>query len=96
MINIVDVTRKIGRAHLKHAWILGLLSLGYVAWVAPVALQSMALVASKVWFGAVIGYWVDRALFDYARPGDDDINDGWMYRRTAVVAACILGLSLGI
>lgn len=87
---------RMSNARLKHAWILGLLSLAYVAWAAPVALQSMALVASKVWFGAVMGYWIDRAIFDYARPGDDDVNDGWMYRRAAIVTGCILGLALGV
>jgi hypothetical protein len=95
-VNVAEVTRKIGRAHLKHAYLLGLLSLAYVAWVAPVALQSMALVASKVWGGACMGYWVDRAIFDYARPGDDELHDAWMYRRAFLVGCCVLGLSLGV
>ena len=81
---------------LKHAWVLGFIMVLYVAWTAPVALQSMALVSAKVWFGALSGYWIDKALFDYARPDGEDPVEDWMYRRAIIVAACILGLAMGV
>lgn len=96
VVKVAEVKEKVRNAKLKHAWALGLLSLAYVAWVAPVALQSMALLASKLWLGCVAGFWIDRALFDYARPDDDEMHDGWMFRRAAIVCAAMLGMTIGV
>jgi hypothetical protein len=90
------MTPRLRAARLKHAWVLGIVAFVYVAIVAPAALQSMVLVASKVWFGAIMGYWIDRATFDYARPDPDNIRDTWMFRRVAIQAAAILALALGV
>ena len=73
----------------------------------PVVLYKLSLVS----FGAVLGYWIDRALFPYARPhcflfprepnscGPEHINTAislLMIRRAVVIFAVILGLTLGL
>lgn len=81
----------------------------------PVILYKLCLVT----FGAVLGYWIDRAVFPYARPheampatwevhdasGKYDFHSGQnlslfaallMLRRTVIVFACVLGLTLGL
>lgn len=51
--------------------------------------------------GAVLGYYVDRSAFPYARPDAPAVicNDSRfayaMQRRALIMSACILGVSLG-
>jgi hypothetical protein len=63
---------------------------------APVVLYKSALVT----LGAVLGYWLDRALYPYARPheliGEDWIMSLACLRRALIVIACVLGLTLGL
>lgn len=61
----------------------------------PVTLYKLSLVS----LAAVVGYWIDRSLFHYARPDDlsltaDQVSAAFI-RRALVVAACIVGVSLG-
>jgi hypothetical protein len=64
----------------------------------PVVLYKVALVT----LGAMLGYWIDRALFPYARPHSVCTGtDYWpramaMIRRALIVLACVLGLTLGL
>jgi len=70
----------------------------------PVVLYKLSLVS----LGAVLGYWIDRSLFPYARPhaympwhpGDcKNISVPIaliMIRRAVVIFAVILGLTLGL
>lgn len=73
----------------------------------PVVLYKLSLVS----LGAVLGYWIDRSLFPYARPhcflfphepnscGPEQINTAislLMLRRAVVIFAVILGLTLGL
>ena len=83
-------------ATLLHAWVLGFLAVCYVAWSAPLALESLVLVAAKVWFGALIGFRTDSAVFSYAQPSAEAPNGAWMARQAGVIAACVLGLALGV
>jgi len=101
-------------------WALITLSLLIGLWLLrpeqmPVILYKFCLVT----FGAVLGYWIDRAIFPYARPHTwlpmhGEIAPGGvgsiptlqlsesifpvllMIRRTIIVFACILGLTLGL
>lgn len=63
----------------------------------PVTLYKLSLVS----LAAVAGYWIDRSLFPYARPdcflvgGRDAVFAAAMQRRALIVAACIIGVSLG-
>ncbi len=69
----------------------------------PVTLYKLSLVVAA----AVVGYWLDRSLFPYARP--DDLLAMWsqeplpkflafgaaMLRRALIVAAAMLAVGLG-
>ena len=63
---------------------------------APVVLYKFCLVT----LGGVLGYWLDRALFPYARP-HELLDEEWIMslaclRRALIVLACVLGLTLGL
>ncbi len=75
---------------LLHAWVLGFLAIGYVGYAAPLALQSLVLVAAKVWLGALMGYFLGRAVFP------NDGTDATRFCRVAVMAAAVVGMSLGV
>ncbi|ATG73663.1 hypothetical protein AN401_07165 [Zobellella denitrificans] len=84
-------------------WIIvtGLLLLA-IGWLSPVQLPVVLYKLGLVTLGGVLGYWLDRGLFPYARPHQllDDDPDGpghlSMIRRALIVLACILGLTLGL
>ncbi|MAN51198.1 MAG: hypothetical protein CMG77_04705 [Marinimicrobium sp.] len=79
-----------------------------IALLAPHQLPVVAYKSAMVMLGAVLGYWIDRALFPYARPHilahtspEIDRNAHWarsmaMLRRAVIVLACVLGLTLGL
>jgi len=64
----------------------------------PVSLYKLSLITTA----AVLGYWIDRSLFPYARP--DSINmmphdmlfAAAMLRRAIIVGCAMLGVSLGV
>lgn len=66
--------------------------------IAPSKLPVILYKASLVTFGGVLGYWIDRALFPYARPNQvQRWHQPWAgIRRALVVLACVLGLTLGL
>jgi hypothetical protein len=68
-----------------------------IALVAPHQLGVTAYKLSLVSLAAVFGYWIDRSLFPSVRPDtcSHDDRPAAMIRRAIVVAACIIGVSLG-
>lgn len=85
-------------------WLLiSFLLLYTVAVISPKEVPVILYKLSMVTTGAVLGYWIDRALYPYDRPhsyaesGEDLIPRGLaMLRRALVVIACVLGLTLGM
>lgn len=81
-------------------WLIvaALLSL-VIAIVAPHQLGVTAYKLSLVSLAAVVGYWIDRSLFPYARPDELALTDQQVaaayLRRAVVVGACIVGVGLG-
>lgn len=67
---------------------------------APLVLYKLAL----VFLGGVLGYWIDRSLFPYARPHlflapkryDSILASAVMLRRALIVLAAMIGVTLGI
>ncbi len=61
----------------------------------PVTLYKLSLVS----LAAVVGYWIDRSMFPYARPDELALTDHQVsaafLRRAFIVGACIVGVSLG-
>lgn len=90
-------------------WVfVSLLLIAAIATIAPHQLGVVIYKLALVTLGAVLGYYIDRALFPYARPHkmaatspEVDRNAHWaqslaMLRRAIVVLACILGLTQGL
>ena len=69
-----------------------------LAIVAPTKLPVVLYKCGLVTLGGVLGYWIDRALFPYARPNMvPPYERPWAgIRRALVVLACVLGLTLGL
>lgn len=67
--------------------------------LAPHQLTVSLYKLSLVSLAAVVGYWIDRSLFPYARPDELVLTDAEasaaQIRRALVVAACIVGVALG-
>lgn len=62
----------------------------------PVSLYKLSLVA----LAAVVGYWIDRSIFPYARPDafalfDTKLMAAAMVRRAIVVGCAMLAMGLG-
>lgn len=75
--------------------------------IAPHQLAVLAWSLSKLCLGAYLGYWIDRSVFYYARPGSirvPTVNSppmaivvaASMLRRALIMAAAILALGLGV
>lgn len=91
-------------------WLLGaLLTTTVVGVIAPHQLGVLIWSLSKLCLGAYLGYWIDRGIFCYARPGvvveaAKQGGDGvawtvacWcMMRRAVIIAAAVLALGLGV
>lgn len=63
----------------------------------PVSLYKLSLITTA----AVVGYWIDRSLFPYARPDDTRLTDARersaaMLRRAIIVGCAMLAVSLGM
>lgn len=65
----------------------------------PVVIYKLSLIS----LAAVLGYWLDRSLFPYARPDYFQMNDdeqrlfaGAMLRRAVIVAAVCLAVAMGL
>lgn len=80
-----------------------------IAVIAPQQLPVTAYKLSLVSLAAVAGYWLDRSLFPYARPDQFrnwrgqflvDSPEAIVFivaqiRRALIIAACVVGVSLG-
>lgn len=88
-------------------WLIGaLIATCIVGWLYPHQLGVLLWSLSKLSLGAYLGYWIDRSIFRYARPGSIDWRDagphtayllaGCMLRRALIIAAAILALGLGV
>lgn len=73
-----------------------------VALIAPYQLGVLVWSLCKLTLGAYLGYWIDRTIFPYARPGhafDEGRHaDGASasLRRAVIMAATILALGSGV
>lgn len=83
-------------------WLLvTIVLLGIIAVLKPENLTLSLYKLSLITMAAVIGYWIDRSLFPYARPDDLVLTDAIeraaaMLRRAIIVGAAMLGVSLGM
>lgn len=70
-----------------------------LAAVRPEQLQVVLYKCLLVTLGAVLAYWLDRALFPNGRPDNSkqgfELIGAWL-RRALIVLGCVLGLTLGL
>lgn len=82
-------------------WVISCLLTGIIYLVAPHQLPVTLYKLSLISVAAVVGYWIDRSQFPYARPdifevgGRDTAFAAAQLRRAIIVAACIIGVALG-
>lgn len=81
-------------------WLIStLIVLLLMALAAPEQMPVIGYKLALVMLGAVLAYWIDRALFPYARPhacaGEWPLAMASI-RRALIVLACVLGLTLGL
>ena len=94
----MEIDRKIVR---MLDWIVISILLAIAIYVlAPHQLGVSLYKLSLVSLAAVVGYYIDRSLFPYARPDDISVEPGIetaaaQIRRAIIVAACIVGVALG-
>lgn len=71
--------------------VLAAIMIGLVAWLAWTQITVLILKTAEISLGAFLGYWLDRHLFPYARPGDltaDNTANVWTeFDRTGYVYA---------
>ncbi|MBU0593372.1 MAG: putative holin [Gammaproteobacteria bacterium] len=77
--------------------------IGIIWWLAPQQLPVTMYKISLITLAGLVGYWLDRSLFPYARPDAfvaSHVNDtrfsAAMIRRAVIVGSTILGVSLGV
>ena len=67
------------RAPRNSLWLIAAAALlGIIALVSPVQLPVVLYKAALIALAAVLGYWLDRTLFPYARP-DGYLSTDWRY-----------------
>lgn len=84
--------------------ILALLCATIVGLLYPHQLGVLLWSLTKLSFGAYLGYWIDRSIFPYARPGNFTYSSAhsmtaWamlMLRRALIIAAALIALGLGV
>lgn len=88
-------------------WLLAALILAaLVGWLHPHQIGVLLWSLLKLSAGAYLGYWIDRTIFYYARPGSVDVREAkqhtayvlaaCMVRRALIMAAAIIALGLGV
>jgi hypothetical protein len=84
-------------------WMLvTLLLIALIAALAPQQLPVSLYKLSLITMAAVVGYWIDRSLFPYARPDNQSIQPydmivaAAMLRRAIIVGCAMLAVSLGV
>ncbi|WNL39842.1 putative holin [Halomonas sp. PAMB 3232] len=85
-------------------WLVGAIITSIVVGILyPHQLGVLLWSLTKLCWGAYLGYWIDRSMFPYARPGawvdsdaDRPLLPQFMLRRVIIIAAAILALGLGV
>lgn len=85
---------------MKFFSLLAILLVALIFFLAPQQVPVMAYKFAVVLLAAVVGYWLDRHLFPYARPDrlDDESYsaNAAMLRRAIIVAAIVIGVAIAV
>jgi hypothetical protein len=80
-------------------WVWTLVFFAIVILLKPVQIGVFVWGLLKLSTAAAGGYWVDRIVFPYARPGIDPSSETerwWMLRRAIIMAAAILAMGANL
>ncbi|MEX0732862.1 MAG: putative holin [Aquisalimonadaceae bacterium] len=88
-------------------WLLAaVVATAVVGLLHPYQLGVLVWSLSKLALGAWLGYWIDRSIFYYARPGSISVHNpnvatayvlaAAMLRRALIIAAALIALGLGV
>lgn len=79
-------------------WLYAAVLLALVAVVSPANLAVVGYKLSLVALGGALGYLLDRSLFPYARPhaASEGAVGLVMIRRAIIVAAAMVGMTMGL
>lgn len=87
---------------MPRLWKTALLTVAAIVFLAVASVDQFGILYKKcvlVAVAAVVGYYIDRAVFPYARPHTLNIHDGtfnWAcLRRALIIAATLLAFALG-
>ncbi len=101
---LVSLARRVIKHRMgQWSWASALLAVPLL-WFFP---SQAGVYAQKILFvtvAAVLGYWIDRVAFYYARPADSDGKvivdhesmNAAMLRRAIIMAACMLAVAIGV
>lgn len=99
---LLYINDNLPRPRLSGWSVLAALLVTAIGYIAPQNLPVVLYKISLVVIGGVLGYWLDRGLFPYARP-HNQCNDFHgpaqsmaCLRRALIVIACVLGLTMGL
>lgn len=81
---------------LKTTSSIALVTTILVALLFPQQLGVLLFKFNVLALAAVSGYLLDRGLFPYARPTENDPDLHWQYRRVAVIVGVMLAASLAL
>ena len=80
-------------------WLFSIAGIAVLQLIAPYQIPLLLWIATQTAVGGLTGYWLDRAMFPGARPGD--ITDAAearhaRYRRALLIAAGALAVAIGM
>lgn len=78
--------------------VIGAIALAIIAWTSPQQLTVTVYKLLLVCIFALLGFRLDRMIFPYARPDRvvDEARDWATMRRAVIVAASIIGGTIGV
>lgn len=101
----MDTQRLLDKLRASPWLLIALVALALVTWRNPDLPLLLAWATAKLALGAFLGYWVDRSIFHYSRPGSVPIGDAGpntalliaasMLRRALIMAAAMIALAMG-
>ncbi len=94
---MAKILTALATSHIKHLYVSLALFVVYTGWRDPVILEATVFSLMRIQALALIAYWIDRAMFAYARPtaelvaSDPGMALAYMLRRVLVfVGVCIV------
>jgi len=95
---VTSFTKRFPELRMLECIVIAAIALAIIAFTSPQQLTVTVYKVLLVTLFALLGFRLDRMIFPYARPDKvfDDARDWAMMRRAVIVAASILGGTIGV